>query len=271
MSDTNPFQQKLESVSKQAGMEIPVDRISLPSKGLIYPPGHPLCNEDGVEIKSLTAKEEDILTSSALIKNGTVLTKLMESCLMNKTIDPDDLILGDRNAILIAIRVTGYGAEYSAKLNCDACNQEFEADFTLNGLSIKPLSATPIQPNTNLFSFKLPKSGLDVQFKLLTGKDENEMSQIKDRSKKLGGQIDKSVTLRLFHSIISINGETDRQKINYIATNMIASDSRALRKYIQEISPNIDMKQWTKCKNCGEQMEVEIPLGISFLWPDAAK
>ena len=190
---------------------------------------------------------------------------------MNKTIDPDSLILGDRNAILIAIRITGYGAEYSAKLNCDKCNQDFDCDFTLNGLSIKSLSATPIQPNLNLFSFKLPKSGQDIQFKLLTGKDEAEMSQIKDRSKKLGGQVEKGVTLRLFQSIVSINGETDRQKISQTINNMVASDARALRKHVQEISPNVDMKQWVKCKNCAEEMEVEIPLGLGFFWPDLSK
>jgi hypothetical protein len=267
MTETNPFQNKMSSVEKESGVQIPVDRISLPSKGLIYPIDHPLCNEDGVEIKCLTAKEEDILTSSALIKNGTVLTKLMESCLMNKTIDPDSLILGDRNAILIAIRITGYGSEYGVKLNCDKCSQDFDAEFSLNGLKIKSLSATPIAPNTNLFAFKLPKSGLDIQFKLLTGKDEAEMTQIRDRNKKLS-QIDRSVTGRLFQSIVSINGETDRQKIKYTIDNLVAGDARALRKYMNDISPNIDMKQWTKCKNCGEELEVEIPLGLGFLWPD---
>jgi hypothetical protein len=269
MTEPNsPFQQKLESVSRSAGVEIPVDRIALPSKGLIYPVGHPLCNEDAVDVKCLCAAQEDILTSSALIRNGTVLTKLMESCLLNKTIEPDTLILGDRNAILIAIRITGYGSDYSVKLNCDSCSQEYDTTFSLNGLKIKSLGATPLQPNANLFGFKLPVSGLDVQFKLLTGKDETEISQINDRNKKLGSQIDKSITLRLFQAIASINGETDKQKLNYTINNLRAGDARALRKYILEISPNVDMKQWSKCPHCGVESEVEVPLGINFFWPD---
>ena len=101
------FQKNLNSVAKESGLEIPVELVSLPSKGLIYSSDHALCGEERVEIRCMTAKDEDLLTSAALIKNGTVLTKLMESCLLNKSVNADDLILGDRNAILIAIRVTG--------------------------------------------------------------------------------------------------------------------------------------------------------------------
>ena len=275
MSDNvnRPFQAQaqLSSVSKESGIDIPVERVSLPSKWLIYSQGHPLFNEEFVEIKCMSAKEEDLLTSSALIKNGTVLTKLIESCLLNKSINAEDLILGDRNALLIGIRVTGYGSTYSVKIKCDDCNEEYDADFTLNGLTIKSLSSTPIQPNMNLFSYKLPVSGLDVQFKLLTGQDENEITQIKERNKKLGSQVEKNVTLKLFQSVASINGETDRSKLNYTINNLRAGDARALRNHIKEISPDIDMHQWTKCKKCNAESEVEIPLSVGFLWPDFDK
>jgi len=271
----NPFQQvqnqpqqKLESVEKKTGLEIPVESVKLPSKGILYSSDNPLFNEDQVEIRCMTAREEDILTSTALIKNGTVMSKLMESCLMNKTIDPDSLLTGDRNAILIAIRITGYGPDYTVKVDCPDCKEEFEKDFTLNKLKIKPLGAQPLQSNLNLFSFMLPMCKKEVQFKLLTGADEAEITKINERKKKLGSQIDNSVTLRLMQAIVSIDGETDKQKLSYIINNLRAGDARALRKYIADISPSVDMKQWTKCTKCGEEVEVDIPLGLSFFWPD---
>lgn len=261
---------RLESVSKESGFDVPVELITLPSKGAIYPPEHPCHNLTSLEIKCMTAKEEDLLTSRALIKNGTVMSQLMRSCLLNKTIDPDDLLVGDRNALLIAIRITGYGANYSAKVGCAACGQEFESEFSLNGLAIKSLSADPVVSNTNLFPFVTP-SGVNIQFKLLTGRDEQELNTIADRQKKLGSQVENSVTLRLFHSIVSINGETDRNKIKYAVNNLRARDSLALREHINAISPSVDMHQNVVCKLCGEASEVEVPLGLNFFWPDLGK
>lgn len=263
-------QQQLNQTAQRSGFEIPVEVVQLPSKGKIYPFGHALCDEDSVEIKAMTAKEEDLLTSSALIKNGTMISKLIESCVLNKSINVSDLLTGDRNAILIALRVTGYGAEYDAKFSCPACLESGDHTFLLNKVPIKPLGAEPVSPNTNLFDFVLPRSGHKVQFKLLTGADEQEISKISDRKKKLGNQIDTTVTTRLLHSIVAINGDTDRQKIAYAVQNMPAQDSRALRNYIDKIEPGVDMKQWVSCKFCAEESEVTVPMGLTFFWPDAS-
>lgn len=264
----NTQPQTLESVSKTVGFDIPIESVSLPSKGIVYQLGHPLCNEENVEIRCMTAREEDLLTSRALFKSGQVLTKLIESCLINKSISPDDLLIGDRNALLIAIRVTGYGAEYSVKITCPECNEESDHTFSLSNLKIKRLSATPLRPNENLFSYRLPVSGQEVLFKLLTGKDEDEVSKTVEKKKKLGGQIENYITLRLFQAVQSINGETDKQKLSYIINNLRAADSRALRKHIFDIAPNVDMKQSYSCVKCGEESEVEVPLGLNFFWPD---
>jgi hypothetical protein len=264
-------QNKLEAVSKEVGFDVPVESVTLPSNGLVYASDHALCNEPTVEIKCMTAKEEDLLTSRALIKNGTVISQLLRSCILNKTLDPDDMLIGDRNAVLIAIRVTGYGSEYRAKVECPNCNEEFENDFSLVGLKIKPLTVSPLQPNTNLFEYTLPLSGLKVHFKLLTGKDEAELSKMNERKKKLQTQIDNSVTSRLFYSIVSVNGETDRNKISKIVNNLRAGDSRALRKHIDNIEPGVDMKQAVACPHCNDETEVTVPLGISFFWPDLAQ
>lgn len=262
-----PQQPQLNKLSQEVGFDIPVESVPLPSKGAIYPVGHPLSNETNVDIKCMTAKEEDLLTSTGLIKNGTVISKLLQSCILNKTIDPDDLLVGDRNALLIAIRVTGYGPEYSAKVTCPECDAQFENDFSLAGLEVKPLGGKSLAPNTNLFEYTLP-SGHRVEFRLLTGRDEADISALEKRNKKLGRTVESTVTSRLFHSIVSINGETDRNKLQRVVQNMPVRDSRALRNHIDSVEPSVQMKQWAKCTSCGEESEVRIPLGVSFFWPD---
>jgi hypothetical protein len=258
----------LSSAAKETGNEIPVEIVSLPSKGMLYPQEHPLYNEESVEIKAMTAREEDLLTSRALIKNKTVTSALMKACILNKLVDPEDLLIGDRNAILIGIRVTGYGADYGVKIQCPECQEEFDNHFSLSKLKIKPLTGTPIQSNVNLFSFKLPLSGQEVQFRLLTGKDEVEMDLAAERKKKLGSQVENSITARLFQSIVSVNGETDRGKLNNIVNNFRAADARALRNYMKEIMPDVDMKQEAMCTKCSAVSEVDVPIGPTFFWPD---
>lgn len=270
MTENNPFnvsQREVPSVNSQ-DYNIPVDSISLPSKGLLYSSDHPLCNEASVEIRCMTAREEDLLTSAALVKNGTVLDKLMESCLLNKTVEPGSLLLGDRSAILIAIRVSGYGSNYSVKVKCPSCFQEFEHDFSLNGLTVKSLGAEPVESNTNVFQYVLPLSKSTVQFKLLTGNDETEINSAHDKKKKLGVQVENAVTSRLIHQILSVDGNSDKSVISKFINTMRAGDSLSLRKYINKISPDVNVKQTMSCKYCNEESEVGIPFGMSFFWPD---
>lgn len=164
MSDNNVFNQNTPEQSPpltpkpQNPFDVPVESITLPSNGLVYPLGHPLSNEDAIEIKAMTAKEEDLLSSRALIKNGTVISALLKSCILNKLIDPDDMLAGDRNAILIGIRVTGYGSDYAVRISCPSCDKDFENTFSLNGLKIKRLTQKPLKENTNIFDFTLPAS-----------------------------------------------------------------------------------------------------------------
>ena len=275
MTDSNPTREEQQQAFQPPPVppqnpkpQIPVDVVSLPSKGLVYSLEHPLSNEDETEIRCMTAREEDLLTSRALIKNGTVMSRLLQACMMNKMVDPDSLLLGDRNALLIAVRVTGYGPKYSARVSCKDCSEESEHDFDMGKLKIKPLGTTPVKENVNLFERILPMSGDQVQFKLLTGKDDSELTKIANRRKKQKIQLENSVTDKLMHSIVSINGETDQSVIAKAVQSMKAGDARDLRSYMNEITPDVDMKQWFECPSCGEDSEVEIPLGISFFWPD---
>jgi hypothetical protein len=251
------------------GFETPVDLVPLPSQGLIYPPESGFHGKETVEVRSMTAKEEDILTSRALIKKGTVITELIKSCLVDKSLDVNILTSGDRNAIMTALRVTGYGAEYNVDVSCPDCNANQKQEFSLASLPIKRLVINPVAPGSNLFSFDLPVSKKTVHFKFLTGKDENEMTLIQERQKKQGARTDSLVTSRLMHSLISVDGITDKNKIGTFVRNMPARDSLALRKHMDKEEPGIEMKAWMTCVECDEHTEVNLPLGASFFWPDA--
>jgi hypothetical protein len=252
------------------GFEVPVESVPLPSQGLIYPAGSSLYKSETVDIKSMTAKEEDILTSRALIKKGTVISHLLKSCIVDRNVDVESMISGDRNAVMIALRITGYGAGYNVEVSCPECGENNKQEFNLADLPIKRLEIQPVVDGANLFEFSLPVSKKKVLFRFLTGADETEISQETDRrKKKLGIETDSNVTLRLQTSIIEVDGIKDKNKISQFVRNMPAADSRALRKFMDENEPGVEMKSFMVCSSCGETSEVRLPLGASFFWPDA--
>ena len=172
------------------GFEIPVETVPLPSGGKCYDADHPLHGQETVEIRAMTAREEDILTSKALIKKGTVITHLIKSCLIDKRIDPNTLLAGDRNALMVALRITGYGVEYKVEIDCPACGERSKHNFNLGELPIKRLECRPVAEGTNVFESDLPVSKAKVRWKLLTGHDEQEIIQMTERRKKQGQRKD---------------------------------------------------------------------------------
>lgn len=253
------------------GLEVPVEAVPLPSEGKIYSADSSSHNRETIEIRAMTAKEEDILTSRALIKKGTVISALLKSCIVDKSMQVDNLITGDRNALMTAIRITGYGADYEVEVICPECGAKNEHTFDLSALPLKRLEIEPVQPGTNLFEFTLPVSKKVVQFRFLTGKDEINMSIESERrkKKKLKGDVDNMVTNRLVYSIVSVDGIEDKNKIAMFIRNMPAKDSRVLRKYMDDNEPGIEMKGWLECDSCYEHSEVNLPIGASFFWPDS--
>ncbi len=261
--------QSVNVMKEDFGYEIPVDLVPLPSAGVIYPPESGLHCKETLEVRAMTAKEEDILTSRALIKKGTVITQLIKSCLTDKTIDVSEMISGDRNAIMTALRITGYGSEYKVEVVCPSCSETSKQDFLLTDLPIKRLKIQPVTTGANLFEFILPVTKKAIHFKFLTGKDESEMSTTSERNKKQGQKIDSLVTSRLMHTIVAVDGINDKNKINTFIRNMPARDSLTLRRHMDDHEPGIDMKAWIDCPSCDEHSEVALPLGASFFWPDA--
>lgn len=262
---------QVQSISKQAAEEIPMLSVQLPSKGLVYPETSPFHNQEFIDIKAMTAKEENLLMSKALARSRTMIQELIKSCMINKSADVNELISGDRNALLIYIRSSGYGTEYTTKVVCPNCEETSKFDFDLGNLSLKELDFTKInqvKPFENLFSFKLPRSGKTIEFKFLTGKDDDTITAMAEARKKNNMKNDELVTTRLIHSIVSVDGKTDKMTITSTVNNMLALDARALRKHIDDNVPSVDMTQPFTCPKCGIEEEVQMPLGISFLWPD---
>lgn len=257
-------------VKDDFGWEVPVDIAPLPSQGKIYDKNSPLHGRETVEIRAMTAKDENILMSQAYIKNGTIISKLLESCIIDKSIDINELLVGDRDALTIAIRITGYGSDYDMNVTCEGCRQRVPYTANLSNLSIKRFGADPVTIGKNMFQVELPKTKKTVLFKLLTVGDEKEISETAKRKEKmLGIKVGESrSTESLLNSIISIDNISDRNKLSKFIDNMPILDARFLRKYIADISPTIDMNSMFECPSCAKEAQVGIRLGLGFFWPD---
>ena len=252
------------------GWEVPVDVAPLPSRGKLYDKDSPLFCREVIDIKAMTAKDENILMSQAYIKNGTVIDKLLESCIVDKSIDVNELLTGDRDALMIAVRITGYGSEYNVATTCENCNKHVKHAVNLSGLAIKRFGAEPVEIGKNMFSVALPTTKKTVFFRLLTVGDEKEIAETAKRKEAMLGikANETRATHLLLNSIVSIDNISDRNKLSKFIDNMPISDARFLRKYIKDITPTIDMNSMFECPSCEQEAQVGIRLGLGFFWPD---
>ena len=253
----------------KAGFSVPTDFVPIPSKGVIYPPESSLHMKEQLEVRFLTASDEDILTSRSLLRSGKALDYLLSSCIVDKTIKVDEMISGDKNAILTFLRITGYGPEYKTEIRCSSCSNDVEYDFDLGNIGVKDLEIQPEQKGDNRFKFDTP-SGFSIEFKFLNTAEERQISELQEKMKKAtNSPLDQNITIRLKNHIISVNGDSDKEIINKYVENMPVRDSRAIRKYIEDHEPDLDMKQDFSCPHCGNSEEVEMPISVSFFWPDS--
>ena len=243
-----------------AEFKLPTEVVELPSKGYLYPKDSPLA-EGKIEIKYMTAKEEDILTNSSYIQKGTVLDKLFQSLIISK-INYDDLLVGDKNAIMIAARVLGYGKDYTFTY------EGVEETVDLTEVENKEIDEELFKNGKNEFSFTLPHSGNEVTFKLLTHGDETKIQREIDGLKKLDKNSDPSLTTRLKHMILSVEGDSEKKSIReFVDRYLLARDARALREYIKSMSPDVDLTFFPS----GGETARTIPIGVGFFWPDFGK
>jgi len=261
---TEPIVQTQQSVSS---FDFPTQVISLPSEGKVYPKSNPL-SSGKLEIKYMTAREEDILADRNLINKGIVLQKLLESIVVQKDVNVNDLIIGDINAVYLATRMLGYGSDYDVEITDPFSGETQKVKIDLSEIQTKDVDFNVLNEE-NKYKFFLPISKKEIEFKFLTHKDEKDINaeiQALERLNK-GKVAGSEITTRLKYMLLSVEGNTDRAFINKFATNMLAGDNKAFRQHLKNISPDLDLTFKFTSEVTGETEALDIPFGVNFFYP----
>jgi len=256
--------------------KFPTEIVELPSRGLIYPKDNPL-SSGKVEMKYMTAKEEDILTTQSYIKDGTVLDRLFQSLIIGNgeglPIKYVDLCTGDKNAIMIAARILGYGKDYDVEITDPFTNKTQKETIDLTLFENKDYDGSQqIEPHRNEFEFVLPTSGRKVTFMAMTESKErkvkHDLEGINKANRKMKDLTSRELTTRLKTMILSVDGESEFKVINHFVDNeLFAVDSKALRAYINEVVPDMDLTYEFISEETGERREMLLPMDVGFFWP----
>jgi hypothetical protein len=244
----------------KAEKSFPTETINLPSKGLLYPKSSPL-SSGTVEMRYMRSKEEDILTNQNYLQKGIVIDKLLESLIVDSTINYGDLLIGDKDALMIAARILGYGKDYEITYG----GEPYTVDLTL--LKDKEIDFTQFKEGNNEFAFTLPSTGTDITFKLVTHADEQKIQQELAGLKKINKDASADLTTRLKYTITSVEGDRETKTIrSFIDNDLLAVDSRAFRKHLEKLQPGVDLRFYPES---GPEGGVQMPIGLNFFWPDA--
>lgn len=253
-------------------IELPVTYVPLPTNGLVYDQTS-LKDVKEVAIRAMTAGDLSILMNRSLIKKGTVLTELMRASLLDKTIDVSNLTSGDRYAILFSIRIAAYGTSYEVTKVCPECESKNDWTIDLSQIPIKEIDMSnlvQVEPYKNEFAFMLPKCKKNIKFKFLTGHDEEAILRDSEAKKK-SGLADDSLTAGLAKIIVEVEGERSPGKILQFCKNMPASDSMALRSYLEEVEPALDLEQVFTCSHCDYEEVAAVEIGPTLFWPNTRR
>ena len=253
--------------------QFPPEMVNLPSKGVLYPKESSISKGE-IEVKYMTAKEEDILTSQNLIRKGIVIDKLLESLVVDESINLDDILIGDKNALMVASRVLGYGKDYQFELNCPACGERNTDNVDLTKLGEKSIDHSHLKGGKNEFDFELPTSKRKITYKLLTQSDEREIDAELKALKKISGgsNVDPEITTRLKRAIVSVDGKSDTAYVNsFVDNEFLSRDSLAFRNHLLEIPPDVDMNYLFSCELCDFDQGVTVPMTVQFFWPSAKR
>lgn len=236
--------------------------IPLPSRGIPYPPGHPLHGRESVLVRSMRSGDEDLLYNQALFKSGKIFSQLLRNCLIDPVVNPADILNGDRLAILAAIRISGYGSETKSTVQCPSCEAKGEMVFDMASFEIKSLDIPSAgdDQNRNLFALELPLSKSHVKIRFTTGHDEEEIWR-DTVSNKSSNKKASDYLRRIIHSV---NGEEDRLKISLFVDRMSPADAKYIKKFVRENEPRLKMESDYHCGNCGEVTKVKLAIAEAF-------
>ena len=291
----NSFEEKLEQVKQQSSKEItpqaavssnsdifsfvnPVEVVDIPSKGKFYPDGHPLKDKESVEIRQMTAKEEDILTNKSLIRKGIVIDKLIESLLVDKNIPVQSLLVGDKNAIMVATRIAAYGAGYDVVVGCQECGSKNVISIDLTKIKIRETSQiledasksevlSYDQLENGNIVLQLPKTKWNVECRLMTGDDERIILSVLENKRKFDPSAELTVSEQIKIIISAINGANDPELLAKAVDVMPAYDAKCLRNTYQKLIPNVTIEKKFTCSSCLQEQELEVPFTQEFFWP----
>lgn len=245
----------------------PTTVLELPSKGTLYPEHHPLHGQETIEIRQMTTAEEDILSNTTLLRNGTAIDKFLERILIDSKLGPKDLLIGDKNAVLIQSRIDGYGPEYKTQITCPACTSKQNTSFDLTQCYQTTETTIPeyvTVNDTGTFSLTLD-NGWEVEFRAMNGEDEIKLSKLAANKKKASLSA-TPVQDQLNTLIVSISGHTDKSTISQAVQHMTGKQSRLIRETYKKVIPNVELKSEFACGSCGATTEVEVPLTADFFW-----
>ena len=246
--------------------KFPTEIIDLPSKGYFYPEKSPL-SSGTVELKYMTAKDEDVLTSQNLIAKGVVLDVLLANLIVDKNIKVSDLLIGDKNALLIAARVLAYGKEYEFEVISPVTGEPTTHTLDLTTLKDVSVDFSKMPKGKNAFEFTLPTSKRVIKYKLLTSGDVDDIDRQAKSLSKIS-DIDRTLTTRLKSMIVEVEGSTEKQVINnFVDNEFFAVDSLSFRDYISESTPDIDLEISVDID--GEEVEITVPMTVQFFWPSS--
>lgn len=249
----------------------PTEIVDLPSQGLFYPKDNPLYGKKTVEIRYMTAKDEDILTSPTLLRKGLAIERMLQNIVVDQSLNTQDMLIGDKNALLFAARVTGYGRSYEAEVTCAHCNHEHDHEFDLAEYVDHYVFSDPAESEIEIsdngtFSVELPNTKVNIEMRFMTGVDEDYLQKAAEMSNKRN-LADSVLTNMLKRLIVRANDVTNQAEIGQFIDNMPAQDARYLRAAYSNVAPNVEFATAVECPQCGEDTETEVPITAGFFWP----
>lgn len=244
----------------ESKFKLPTESVDLPSKGLMYAKDSVLASGK-IEMKYMTAREEDILTNQNYITNGTVIDRLLKSLIVSD-ISYDDILVGDKNAIMVAARILSYGKDYEITFG----GETHTVDLSL--LENRELDESLYQGPDTEFSYTLPASGIEIKFKLLTHGAEKKVDNEITGLKKIQKDNAPEATTRLKHIVTEVDGSRERKDVrDFVENYFLARDARSFRAHYNSIQPDVDMKVTLEVN--GAEEDVDLPITLNFFWPDA--
>ena len=248
---------------------VSTETVKLPSMGRFYPESSQLYGVTELEIKHLTAKEEDILSNEENIASGQVFDMLLSNILIDKSINPADLLEGDKTALLIAARITGYGSKYVASGECPSCKKINNFTFDLEKCLEIPEYVLPegVREEDGIFRFNIDMNNLEFGVKVMDGQDRDYLSEQKNRREEL--KINGSETIDFLNMVVvEVNRITDRASLNQLFEVLPIADVRKIKTIYSKITPSVDFVQEVECSGCGHVSERQVPFSLGFFWPE---